>query len=49
MDAFKNNIDRILPVGGSIGDKQRWTEYYHVYETAIVVRCTKIGTLPSNT
>ena len=26
MDAFKKNIDRILPVGGSIGDKQRWTE-----------------------
>ena len=35
MNAFKSNIDRILPVGGSIGDKQRWTEYYHVYETAI--------------
>lgn len=35
MDVFKNNIDRILPVGGSISDKQRWTEYYHVYETAI--------------
>ena len=40
MDAFKKNIDRILPVGGSIGDKQRWTEYYHVYETAI--KATKV-------
>ena len=45
MNAFKNNIDRILPVGGSIGDKQRWTEYYHVYETAI--KATKGAYMPN--
>ena len=45
MDDFKKNIDRILPVGGSIGDKQRWTEYYHVYETAIKV--TKDAYMPN--
>lgn len=45
MNAFKSNIDRILPVGGSIGDKQRWTEYYHVYETAI--KATKDAYMPN--
>lgn len=45
MNAFKKNIDRILPVGGSIGDKQRWTEYYHVYETAI--KATKDAYMPN--
>lgn len=45
MDAFKKNIDRILPVGGSIGDKHRWTEYYHVYETAI--KATKDAYMPN--
>ena len=45
MDAFKNNIERILPIGGSIGDKQRWTEYYHVYETAI--KATKDAYMPN--
>ena len=45
MDAFKKNIDRILPVSGSIGDKQRWTEYYHVYETAI--KATKDAYMPN--
>ena len=45
MNAFKSNIDRILPVGGAIGDKQRWTEYYHVYETAI--KATKDAYMPN--
>ena len=35
---------RILPVGGSIGDKQRWTEYYHVYE---VICFTERENIPS--
>ena len=43
MNAFKSNIDRT--VGGSIGDKQRWTEYYHVYETAI--KATKDAYMPN--
>lgn len=45
MNAFKSNIDRILPVGGSIGDKQRWTEYYRVFETAI--KATKDAYMPN--
>ena len=45
MNVFKSNIDRILSVGGSIGDKQRWTEYYHVYETAI--KATKVAYMPN--
>jgi len=45
MNAFKSNIDRILPVGGSIGDNQRWTECYHVYETAI--KATKDAYMPN--
>ena len=35
MDRFKRNIDRILPAGGSSDDKERWTEYYHMYQCAI--------------
>jgi hypothetical protein len=26
---------RILPVGGTPEDKDRWTEYYHIYQCAI--------------
>ncbi len=35
LAALQNNINRIIPAGGSVADKQRWTEYYQVYETAI--------------
>lgn len=35
MVRFKRNIDRILPVGGTPEDKDRWTEYYHIYQCAI--------------
>jgi hypothetical protein len=35
MERLKRNIDRILPAGGSPDDKQRWTEYYHIYQCAI--------------
>lgn len=35
MERFKRNIDRILPTGGTPDDKERWTEYYHVYQCAI--------------
>ena len=31
MERFKRNIDRILLSGGTPSDKERWTEYYHVY------------------
>ena len=35
MERFKRNIDRILLSGGTPSDKERWTEYYHVYQSAI--------------
>ena len=35
MERFGRNIDRILLAGGTPEDKERWTEYYHVYWCAI--------------
>ena len=35
MERLKRNIDRILPAGGTPDDKERWTEYYHIYQCAI--------------
>lgn len=35
MNAFQNNINRIVPAGGSIADKQLWDEYYQVFKYAI--------------
>lgn len=35
MERFGRNIDRILLAGGTPEDKERWTEYYHVYRCAI--------------
>ena len=32
---MKRNIDRILPAGGTPEDRERWTEYYHVFQCAI--------------
>lgn len=35
MERFQQNINRILPTGGSPEEKLRWEEYYHVYQCAI--------------
>lgn len=35
MERLKRNIDRILLVGGTPDDKERWTEYYRMYQCAI--------------
>lgn len=35
MDRFQRNIDRILPAGGTPEEKERWTEYYRIYQCAI--------------
>lgn len=35
MGRLKRNIDCILPAGGTPKDKERWTEYYHIFECAI--------------
>lgn len=35
MQSFQNNINRIVPSGGSIDDRKRWNEYYQVFQCAI--------------
>lgn len=35
MERLQTNIDRILLAGGTPDDKERWTEYYRVYQSAI--------------
>lgn len=35
MERFRRNIDRIPLSGGTPSDKERWTEYYDVYQCAI--------------
>ena len=35
MDDFQKNIDRIISAGGDFYEKQRWTEYYNVFQCAI--------------
>ncbi len=35
MERLQRNIDRILLAGGTTDDRERWTEYYHVYQCAI--------------
>ena len=45
QDRFRRNIDRILLSGGTPADKERWTEYYHVYQCAI--NATKDAYMPN--
>lgn len=45
MERFKRNIDRILLAGGSPDDKERWAEYYRVYQCAI--NATKDAYMPN--
>lgn len=45
MARFKQNIDRILSVGGTPTEKQRWTEYYNIYNCA--VKATKDTYMPN--
>ena len=35
LNAFQTNINRIVGAGGSIHDKDRWNDYYHIFECAI--------------
>lgn len=45
MERLQRNIDRILLAGGTTDDKERWTEYYHVYQCAI--KATKDAYMPN--
>ena len=35
MESFHNNINRIVPAGGTIEERKRWEEYYKLFQTAI--------------
>ena len=35
LNAFQTNINRIVGAGGTIQDKDRWNDYYHIFECAI--------------
>lgn len=45
MRSFQKNIDRILITGGSPKEKERWNDYYHVYQCAI--KATKDAYMPN--
>ena len=35
LSDFQTNINRIVGAGGTMQDKERWTDYYHIFECAI--------------
>lgn len=35
LSDFQNNINRIIGAGGSFNDKERWTDYYKIFQCAI--------------
>ena len=35
LNDFQNNINRIVSAGGSFNDRERWTEYYNIFQTSI--------------
>lgn len=45
MRQFQKNIDRIPMTGGSSKEKERWSDYYHVYQCAI--KATKDAYMPN--
>lgn len=45
MRKFQKNIDRISLTGGSPQEKERWSDYYHVYQCAI--QATKDAYMPN--
>ena len=46
MQDFSNNINRIVPAGGTSSDRTRWTEYYKIYQTAI--KATQQAYMPNS-
>lgn len=45
MTAFQKNINRIIAVGGTAADHQRWMEYYNIYSRNIL--STKQAYMPN--
>ena len=46
MQSFQNNINRIVPSGGSAEDRKRWDEYYKVFQCAI--KATQQAYMPNS-
>lgn len=45
MQKLKSNIDKIIVSGGTVADRQRWTEIYNMYECALTA--TKDAYMPN--
>lgn len=45
MRQFQKNIDRIMMTGGSAKEKERWNDYYRVYQCAI--KATRDAYMPN--
>ncbi len=45
LSTFQDNINRIVPAGGSPQDRERWNTYYKMYETAI--KATREAYMPN--
>jgi hypothetical protein len=45
LSDFQTNINRIVSVGGTVHDKERWNDYYHIFECAI--KATKDAYMPN--
>jgi hypothetical protein len=45
LSDFQGNINRIISVGGTVQDKERWNDYYHIFECAI--KATKEAYMPN--
>jgi hypothetical protein len=46
MNAFEKNINRIISAGGNYADKERWTQYYNMFQCA--VKATQEGYMPNS-
>ena len=45
MEAFMNNVDRIVPAGGTGDERSYWLQYYDMFQTAI--RNTQVAYMPN--
>ena len=46
MEAFQKNINRIVTAGGNYADKERWTQYYNMFQCA--VKATQDAYMPNS-
>lgn len=46
LSDFQNNINRIISSGGTFSEKERWTEYYNIFQCAI--KATQDAYMPNS-